>query len=178
MGAMRVVVAAARVAAGEVVVGALVQILHGAGGGAGAGSGGAPASAAGGGGSSAVGGGGSAAAAAAAAAAGEWGIGRPPQYVGNLHITRARTPKEISQTLRPMQRVAMDILGPLPETLRVAMLQPFELMYGRDAHLPEDVLFSIPATAEDPIQYADVLKNRLQLAYKRVNQHMAVQQGH
>ena len=76
------VVAAARVAAGEVVVGALVQILHGAGGGAGAGSGGAPASAAGGGGSSAVGGGGSAAAAAAAAAAGEWGIGRPPQYVG------------------------------------------------------------------------------------------------
>ena len=37
---------------------------------------------------------------------------------GNLHITRARTPKEISQTLRPMQRVAMDILGPLPETLR------------------------------------------------------------
>ena len=51
-------------------------------------------------------------------------------------------------------------------------------MYGRDACLPEDVLFSIPATAEDPIQYADVLKNRLQLAYKRVNQHMAVQQGH
>ena len=47
------------------------------------------------------------------------------------------------------------------------------------ARLPEDVLFSIPATADDhPIQYADVLKNRLQLAYKQVNQHMAVQQGH
>eukprot|EP00731_Ephydatia_muelleri_P021893 Em0014g484a len=55
---------------------------------------------------------------------------------------------------------------------------PFELMYGHDARLPEDVLFSTPATAEDPIQYADVLKNQLQLAYKRVNQHMAVQQGH
>eukprot|EP00731_Ephydatia_muelleri_P009146 Em0004g1484a len=215
---------------------------------------------------------------------------------------KARAPMEISQTLRPMQRVAMDILGPLPETLRgnkyilvvgeyftkwkeafplkdtealtiakvfvnefvcrfgvpdslhtdqgrnfeakvlkevcqllgvkktrttpyhpqsdglverfnrtlLDMLSmavkdderdwdlllptllfayrtsrhvttgvtPFELMYGCDARLPEDVLFSIPATAEDPIQYADVLKNRLQLAYKRVNQHMAVQQGH
>ena len=42
---------------------------------------------------------------------------------------------------------------------------PFELMLGRDAHLPEDVLFSIPARAEDPIRYVDVLKNRLQLAY-------------
>eukprot|EP00731_Ephydatia_muelleri_P016076 Em0009g500a len=31
---------------------------------------------------------------------------------------KARAPMEISQTLRPMQRVAMDILGPLPETLR------------------------------------------------------------
>ena len=51
------VVAAARVAAGKVVVGALVPILVPVGG-AGAGSGSAPASAAGGGGSSAVGGGG------------------------------------------------------------------------------------------------------------------------
>ena len=44
-------------------------------------------------------------------------------------------------------------------------------MLGRDARLPEDVLFSILATAEDPIRYADVLKNRLQLAYERVRQH-------
>ena len=71
-------------------------------------------------------------------------------------------------------------MGP-PPIAPVAMLQlgshPLNL-YGCDARLPEDVLFSIPATAEDPIQYADVLKNRLQLAYKRVNQHTAVQQGH
>ena len=50
-------------------------------------------------------------------------------------------------------------------------------MLGRDARLPEDVLFSIPARAEDPIRYADVLKNRLQLAYERVRQHMEVQRG-
>ena len=88
---------------------------------------------------------------------GEWGIGRPPQYIGKGHMGerktlekvrarfywpgqskeveqwcrncnvclsrkspshKARAPMEISQTLRPMQRVAMDILGPLPETLR------------------------------------------------------------
>ena len=42
---------------------------------------------------------------------------------------------------------------------------PLELMLGHDAYLPEDVLFSIPATAEDPIQYAD-------------HRHMVVQQGH
>ena len=31
---------------------------------------------------------------------------------------KARAPMEICPTVRPMQRVAMDILGPLPETPR------------------------------------------------------------
>ncbi|KAL5508799.1 hypothetical protein EMCRGX_G004048 [Ephydatia muelleri] len=74
MGAMWVVVAAARGAAGEVVVGGTGVNTAGAGGGAGGGSGGAPASAGGSGGSSAAasagGGGGSSAAAASAGGGG------------------------------------------------------------------------------------------------------------
>ena len=37
---------------------------------------------------------------------------------------------------------------------------PFELMFGRNLHLPEDVLFSIPGAVEDPSQYAEILKRR------------------
>ena len=39
---------------------------------------------------------------------------------------------------------------------------PFELIFGRDPRLPEDVLFSIPGAVEDTSQYAEVLKNRMQ----------------
>ena len=40
----------------------------------------------------------------------------------------------------------------------------FELMFGRNPRLPEDVLFSIPGAVEDPsqTQYAEILKRRMQ----------------
>ena len=53
---------------------------------------------------------------------------------------------------------------------------PFELIFGGDPHLPEDVLFSIPGAVEDPSQYAEVLKNRMQQAHARVLQYMELQQ--
>ena len=53
---------------------------------------------------------------------------------------------------------------------------PFELMFGRDPRLPEDALFSIPGAVEDPSQYAEVLKNRMQQARARVLKYMEIQQ--
>ena len=53
---------------------------------------------------------------------------------------------------------------------------PFELMFGRDPRLPEDVLLSIPGAVEDPSQYAEVLKNRMQQARARVLKYMDIQQ--
>ena len=53
---------------------------------------------------------------------------------------------------------------------------PFELMFGRNPRLPEDVLFSIPGAVEDPSQYAEILKRRMQQASERVLQYMELQQ--
>ena len=50
----------------------------------------------------------------------------------------------------------------------------FELMFGRNPRLPEDVLFSIPGAVEDPSQYAEILKRRQ--ARERVLQYMELQQ--
>ena len=49
-------------------------------------------------------------------------------------------------------------------------------MFGRNPHLPEDVLFSIPGAVEDPSQYAEILKRRMQQARERVLQYMELQQ--
>ena len=51
---------------------------------------------------------------------------------------------------------------------------PFELMFGRNPCLPEDVLFSIPGAVEDPSQYAEILKRRQ--ARERVLQYMELHQ--
>ena len=51
---------------------------------------------------------------------------------------------------------------------------PFELMFGRNPCLPEDVLFSIPGAVEDPSQYAEILKRRQ--ARERVLQYIELQQ--
>ena len=47
---------------------------------------------------------------------------------------------------------------------------PFELMFGREPHLPEDIMYSIPSSTDTtPENYADLLKDRLSNAYQRVN---------
>ena len=55
---------------------------------------------------------------------------------------------------------------------------PFSLVYGREAKLPEDILFNLPNPergASNP-GYADALRERFQQAYQRVRSHSAVEQ--
>ena len=53
---------------------------------------------------------------------------------------------------------------------------PFKLMFGRNPCLPEDVLFSIAGAVEDPSQYGEILKRRMQQARERVLQYIELQQ--
>ena len=56
---------------------------------------------------------------------------------------------------------------------------PFELMYGREAQLPEDLMFHIPATVDtstSPGEYLSHLKTRLEAADKLVRAHANKQQ--
>ena len=56
---------------------------------------------------------------------------------------------------------------------------PFELMYGREVRLPEDVMFALPTTMKTAgADYKTKLKARLQHAYQLVQQHTRRQQDH
>ena len=56
---------------------------------------------------------------------------------------------------------------------------PFELMYGREVRLPEDIMFALPATVETArADYKGILKCRLQHAYQLVRKHTRRQQEH
>eukprot|EP00731_Ephydatia_muelleri_P002752 Em0001g2752a len=118
-----------------------------------------------------------------------------PRFVGFIgRFCSRKTPLVVRAQLqldnsvsRPLQRVAMDILGPLPETARgnrtstheTTGATPFELMYGREAQLPEDLMFHIPATVDtstSPGEYLSHLKTRLEAAYKLVRAHANKQQ--
>jgi len=56
---------------------------------------------------------------------------------------------------------------------------PFQLMFGRNPRLPEDVLYSLPATSYDSVsQYTKDLKGRLQRSYQAVIEHVQQKQTH
>ncbi|KAL5473843.1 hypothetical protein EMCRGX_G028405 [Ephydatia muelleri] len=166
---------------------------------------------------------------------------------------RNKAPLEVSHASRPLERIAMDIMGPLPETPRdqgknfeakviqeichllgvtktrttpyhpqsdglverfnrtlLEMLSttvadehdwdlslptqllayrtsvqettgttPFQLMFGRNPRLPEDVLYSLPVASHDSVtQYTRVLKGRLERSYQAVIKHVQQKQIH
>ena len=54
---------------------------------------------------------------------------------------------------------------------------PFSLVYGREAKLPEDILFNLPSVEETNSHgYAEALKERIQHAYQRIRDHSAIEQ--
>ena len=56
---------------------------------------------------------------------------------------------------------------------------PFQLMFGRNPYLPEDVLYSLPVASHDSVtQYTRVLKGRLQRSYRTVIKHAQQKQNH
>ena len=64
-----------------------------------------------------------------------------------------------------------------PVIMRQQELLPFSLVYGREAKLPEDILFNLPSVEETNIHgYAEALKERIQHAYQRVRDHFAIEQ--
>ena len=54
---------------------------------------------------------------------------------------------------------------------------PFSLVYGREAKLPEDILFNLLSVEETNSHgYVEALKQRVQHAYQRVRDHSAIKQ--
>ena len=54
---------------------------------------------------------------------------------------------------------------------------PFQLMFGRNPHLPEDILYSLPVASHDSVtQYTKVLKGRLQRFCQAVLKHVQQKQ--
>ena len=50
---------------------------------------------------------------------------------------------------------------------------PFQLMFGRNPRLPEDIQYSLPVQSHDSVtQYTIVLKGRLQRSYQAVIKHV------
>ena len=56
---------------------------------------------------------------------------------------------------------------------------PFQLMFGRNPRLPEDVLYSLPVASHNSVtQYTRVLKGRLERSYQAVIKHVQQKQIH
>ena len=56
---------------------------------------------------------------------------------------------------------------------------PFQLMFGRNPRLPEDVLYSLPVASHDSVtQYTRVLKGRSERSYQAVIKHVQQKQTH
>eukprot|EP00731_Ephydatia_muelleri_P007513 Em0003g1761a len=58
-------------------------------------------------------------------------------------------------------------------------ITPFQLMFGRNPRLPEDILYSLPVASHDSVtQYTRVLKGRLERSYQAVIKHVQQKQTH